>query len=68
MINKIAAQHNICYDMGKNKGECDRQMVMSLDEIPYGEMPKWHQTAWFLINTKEKLGLGTKNMRGCRMK
>lgn len=23
------------------KGECDRQMVQSLDEIPYGEMAKW---------------------------
>ena len=32
-------------------------MVQSLDEIPYGEMPKWGQTARFLINTKKKLGL-----------
>lgn len=23
------------------KGECDRQMVQSLDEIPYGKMAKW---------------------------
>ena len=44
--------------MGKNKGDCDRAMVKSLDEIPYGEMPKWGQTARFLINTKQKLGLG----------
>ena len=43
---------------GKNKGECDREMIKSLDQIPYGEMPKWRSTARFLINTKQKLGLG----------
>ena len=42
----------------KNKGDCDRAMVKSLDEIPCGEMPKWGQTARLLINTKHKLGLG----------
>ena len=35
-------------------------MVKSLHEISYGEMPKWGQTARVLINTKQKLGLGTK--------
>ncbi|KAK2548299.1 hypothetical protein P5673_031531 [Acropora cervicornis] len=44
--------------MGKNKSECDREMVKSLDEIPYGEMPKWGQTARFIINATQKLGLG----------
>ena len=33
-------------------------MVKSLDEIPYGTMPKWGQTERFIINTKQKLGLG----------
>ena len=42
----------------KNKGVCDREMIKSLDKIPYGEMPKWGQTARFLINTKQKYGLG----------
>ena len=31
------------------------------DAIPYGEMPKWGQTARFLINTKQKLGLSVKS-------
>ena len=44
--------------MGQDKGECDRKMFKSLDDIPYGEMPKWGQTTRFLINTKQKLGLG----------
>ena len=67
-VDEIAAHHDICYDMRKNKGECDKQMVKSLDEIPYGQMPKWGQTARFLINTKQKLGLGTKNVKGRRVK
>lgn len=28
-----------CAGWERNKGECDRQMVKSLDEIPHGEMP-----------------------------
>ena len=63
-VDEIAAHHDICYDMGKNKNDCDREMVESLDQIPYGEMPKWGSTARFLINTKKKLGLGLqKNAR-----
>ena len=56
-VDEIAAYHNICYDMGKNKGDCDREM------IPYSEMPKWGQTARFLIKTKQKLGLALQNIR-----
>ena len=57
-VDEIAAYHDVCFDMGKNKGDCDKAMVKSLDEIPYGEMPKRGQTARFLINTKQKLDLG----------
>ena len=57
-VDEIAAYHETCYDMGKNKGDCDRAMVKSLDALPYGEMPKWGQTAQFLIDKKQKLGLG----------
>ena len=69
-IDEIAAYHDICYDRGNDKGDCDRKMVKSLDEIPYGEMPKWGQTARFLINTKQKLGLGvkSKNVKSRRVK
>ena len=52
-VDEIAAYHDICYDMGKDKGECDKKMVKSLDMIPYGEMPKWGQTARFLIDKKQ---------------
>ena len=60
-VDEISAHHDICYDMGKNKGDCDKKMIKSLDEIPYGQMPKWGQTARFLINTKQKLGMGAKS-------
>jgi len=49
-------------------------MVKSLDEMPYGKMPKWGQTARFLIDAKRRLGLGlsnqrkTKNGKGRRVK
>ena len=62
-LDEIAARHDICYDMGKNKGECDKKMFKSLDEIPYGQMPKWGQTTRFLINKKQKLGLGVKQRK-----
>ena len=63
-VDEIAAYHDICYDTGRPKGDCDKEMVQSLDAIPYGEMPKWGATARFLINTKKKLGLGLqKNAR-----
>ena len=65
-VDEIAAHHDICYDMGKNKGDCDKQMVKSLDMIPYGQTPKWGQTARFLINTKQKLGLGVNSKNGKR--
>ena len=49
-VDEIAAYHDICDNMGKNKGDCDRGVIQSLDAIPYGEMPKWGQTARFSIN------------------
>ena len=56
--------------MGNDKADCDRKMVKSLDLIPCGEMPKWGQTARFLIDKEQKLGLGvkSKNVKIRRMK
>lgn len=39
-VDEIEAYHDVCYDMGKDKGECDKKMVESLDQIPYAEMPR----------------------------
>ena len=62
-VNEIAAHHDYAMIWVRIKGECDRQMVKSLDEIRYGEMPKWVQTTSFLINTKRIFGLGTKQTK-----
>ena len=59
-VDEIAAHHDICYQMGKSKNECDKKMVDDIDKIPYGELTKWDQTGRFLINAKRKLGLGVK--------
>ena len=67
-VDERATYHDICYDMGKNKGDCDRVMVKSLHMIPYGDMPKWGQTARFLIDKKQKLRLGvSKNWKSHRV-
>ena len=62
-VDEISAYHDICYDRGVNKHQCDKEMIERLDKIPYGEM--WGQTAKFMINTKQKLGrvLQTKNVK-----
>ena len=69
-VDEVAAYHDICYDMGNDKGDCDKKMVKSLDTIPYGKMPKWGQTARFLIDKKQKLGLSVKseNVKSHRVK
>ena len=67
-VDEIAAHHDICYDVGQDRGDCDTKMVESLDDISYGEMPKWGQTARFLINTKQKLGLGVKQRKSRNVK
>ena len=59
-VDKLSAYHDICYDMGKNKQDCIKKMVKELDKIPYGEMPKWGQTARLLVDKKQKLGIGVK--------
>ena len=33
-VDEITAYRDICYYMGKNKGDCDKEMIKSLDNIP----------------------------------
>ena len=44
-----------------DKGDCDRKMVQSLDQIPYGDMRKWGKTARFLIDKEQTWYRGIKN-------
>ena len=57
-VDEILAHHDICYDMGKDKGYRDRTMVQSLDSIPYRDMPKWGMVARAIINNKQKIRMG----------
>ena len=51
----------------KNTGRV--QPYNKVDEIQYGEMPKWGSTARFLIDKKQRLGLGvSKNGKSRRVK
>ena len=59
-VDRIAAEHDVYYTIGRNKGDCDREMVSKLDALPYGEVPKMGMLARNIINTKQKLGLGLK--------
>ena len=52
---------NFCYHFRNTIRYRDRQMIKSSDEIPYSKMPKWEQTARFLINKKQNSILGQKS-------
>ena len=66
----VAAQHDVDYsvceekeNLRKCKKNGDRKMVKSLDSIPWDERQWGHWLARNVINKKQKLGLGAKNVR-----
>ena len=60
-LDEIAMKHDICYSVNpQNKGDCDRTMVKSIDEMPYKDMNKMAMLARTIINKKQQLGLGVK--------
>ena len=60
----VAMQRNVNYSVCGNNRKCknkaDRKMVKALDSIPWNERQLGHWLARNTINTKQKLGLGTK--------
>ena len=60
-LDEIAMKHDICYSVNpQNKGDCDRTMVKSIDNMPYKDMNKMAMLARTIINKKQQLGLGVK--------
>ena len=63
----VAMQHDVdysvCGDDRKCKNKADRKMVKSLDAIPWKERQWGHTLARTIINTKQKLGMGVKNVK-----
>ena len=68
----IAMQHDVdysvCGDNKKCKHLADRKMVKSLDAVPWNERQWGHWLARNMINTKQKVGLGTKKVKKKRPK
>ena len=60
-LDEIAMNHDICYSVNPhNKGQCDRQMLKSIDDMPYKDVNKMAMVARTIINKKEQLCLGVK--------
>ena len=55
--DSICMNHDICYSIGKNKNDCDREMVRSLDNLKYGETSKSTNIIRSIINKKQQFGL-----------
>ena len=63
-LDEIAMKHDICYSINpENKGDCDREMVKSIDDMPYKDMNKMAMMTRTIINKKQQLGLGVKKKR-----
>ena len=60
-LDRIAMNHDICYSVNpQNKGDCDRDMVKSIDDMPYKDTNKMAMLTRTIINKKQQLGLGVK--------
>ena len=55
--DEVCMYHDICYSIGKNKNDCDREMVRSLDNLKYGETSKSTPIIRSIINKKQQFGL-----------
>ena len=59
----VAAQHDVDYSLCGNDRRCknkaDKKMVAALDAIPWNERQWGHMLTRNIINTKQKLGLGS---------
>jgi len=68
----IAIQHDVdysvCGDNKKCKHVADRKVVKALDAVPWNERQWGHWIARNIINTKRKVGLGTKQVKGAKKK
>ena len=55
--DQVCMNHDICYSTGKNKNDCDKEMVRSLDNLKYGEASKSTPIIRSIINKKQQFGL-----------
>ena len=55
--DEVCMNHDICYSIGKNKNDCDREMIRSLDNLKYSETSKSTPIIRSIINKKQQFGL-----------
>ena len=56
--DEVCMKHDIYYLIGKNKNDCDREMINDLDNLKYGETSKSTPIIRGIINAKQIFGLG----------
>ena len=60
-LDRIAMNHNICYSVNpSNRGDCERKMVKSIDQMPYKEMNKTAMLARTIMNKEATIGIRPK--------
>ena len=57
LLDRTAMLHDACYAIGKNKNECDREMVKNIDNIPKNKRPFITALIRGIINKKQQFGL-----------
>ena len=57
LLDRTAMLHDICYAIGKNKNECDREIVKNIDNIPKNKRSFITPLIRGIINTKQQFGL-----------
>ena len=60
--------YTVCGNLPKNeqlkcKNKADRKVVKSLDAIPWKDRQWGHWLSRNIINTKQKIGMGAKNVK-----
>ena len=57
LLDRTAMLHDICYAIGKNKNECDREMVKNIDNIPKHKRVFITPLIRGIINKRQQFGL-----------
>ena len=57
LFDRTAMFDDICYTIGKNKNDCDREMVKNIDNIPKNKQPFIAPLIRGIINKKQQFGL-----------
>ena len=57
LLDRTAMLHDVCYATGRDKNECDREMVKNIDNIPKHKRPFITPLVRGTINKKQQYGL-----------